>query len=210
MCQKFASNSLEIVPLLSGSKPASHQALSQPVALHMSTEVSHLDAIRLITAVSPALLWHTKSGEVVPLAQGEWSLAFHEHTAILHPVSSDLQPRWANDVLDLSYHVTSGGEEDEYFFHSKAKGESFHVVDSFIDMKVLAFVYSEERQGSWSSELYQHAYPIVDGCRHFWCMPWVQQEVFGSDLHNRFLCRRAAGSRRYSGAPQEKTKLVLT
>lgn len=185
-------------PLLTihdGPKPFWRKAFVRPV-VGMSVEVPHDDLLALVDwgQAHPQVLLHRASGEHVVL-EGRWKLQTVDHKGRLIPLGGgdDRQAKWANDVLEWSLHELMDGSGDttgaRSFFFSKSRGESQMKLD--LAGQVMSNIFKcSTNAGVFTSEIYIHTIAATDnGGRMFWTSPYVQDKVFGSQCHNRWVAR---------------------
>lgn len=101
--------------------------------------------------------------------------------------NNEEEPFWVNDILDLSYHNPLADDERmEAFVFSKSSNSAEWVSSIAPKVKVCTFSHSTSG-GGFKAEVYVHQLPKHD-CTIWWCAPWFQEAIFGSDLHNRWIC----------------------
>lgn len=76
---------------------------------------------------------------------------------------------------------------------SRASGDSYFADDVIGRVVVLGFS-SRSSVGQLTGEMYKHMLPPNGlGLLHYWTIPFVQDFVWGSDLHDRWTCRHFLG-----------------
>ena len=163
----------------------------------MPSEHCHLGVVELhdYGPIRCQQLRHTLTGEVVEL-DGKWTLDFNdEGFGFLTPdADGDLEPKWVNDLLDLSMYDRSEGDEDwpgDHFLYQKSgdrwTSEEERSVDN--EMTSVAFCHSQGL-GSFKGEIYEFRLSRQGVLvKRFWTTPWLQYAIFGADIHNRWACR---------------------
>lgn len=164
----------------------------------MPAEASHRECLRLVAfgASWPHFLRHSLTGEVVQLETYD-VLDFDEEGVGFVACSDDTmcgdlvapQVAWANDFLDLSYHLPEpGAERSEPLVFSKKTGLSEWAGDLEARVEVLSFKHLAGG-AAFAAEVYYHHLPKAGVC-FWWAAPWLQDAVFGSNMHNRWICRQ--------------------
>lgn len=165
----------------------------------MASECAHSGRLRLlITGSSQQFLWHLGTGEVQRLEAGGALALDFDDSGMGFVGSESGGAQWANDILDLSLHVRDAADpaqlnEVDFLIHSRADKSTINLEERQRDMRVLSFKHSCVA-GTFVSELYVHPHHRTScGMRYYWCLPFAQDAIFGSDCHNRWLCRRFDG-----------------
>lgn len=142
----------------------------------------------------PQHLRHSGTGEAVVL-NDKWRLDFSDQLGFLSPVgqAGGRTPAWCNDLLDWSLHSDTAFGDERVIVVSRASGDSYFADDVIGRVVVLGFS-SRSSVGQFTGEMYKHVFPPNGlGLLHYWTIPFVQDFVWGSDLHNRWTCRHFLG-----------------
>lgn len=126
----------------------------------MASEISHTGVVRVIDIGSsrPQILWHRLTGEAVSIDGGRWSLEFDdEGTAYLSPEEGgQVEPRWANSLLDMSVHQEESGAR---FIYSRRLERALLPSDGPCELSVKA-VQVSSGACSFAREVYLHPFPV--------------------------------------------------
>lgn len=158
-------------------------------------ECPHEGRLRLVdfgTGEAQHLL-HNATGENVAL-HDRWRLDFAEQMGFLTPLGepSGRVAVWCNELLALSLHEDPS--DDGHLFMLRKGSTEPHLASAFEGRVVVVGFSHRASVGEFTCEVYKHTYPPNElGCLRYWTMPFIQDFVWGSDLHNKFTCRHFPG-----------------
>lgn len=158
-------------------------------------ECPHEGRLRLVdfgTGEAQHLL-HSATGENVAL-HGRWRLDFVEQMGFLTPLRepSGRAAVWCNELLAFSLHEDPS--DDGHLFMLRKGSTEPHLASAFEGRVVVIGFSHRASVGEFTCEVYKHTYPPKElGCLRYWAMPFIQDFVWGSDLHNKFTCRHFPG-----------------
>lgn len=181
----------------------------------MGSEIRHDQVVRILAHGGRTTVWHTATGEVA-IVEGEATLRFDENNMGYLVFGEkeggtgdddsigEASPRWLNSIFDLSLHKDDAAEARRYIYDKKTQRSSY--LDQSDSMRLVDFRVASG-QVVWSAEVYAHEVPrSADGAPLYFCMPFIQDKVFGNNCHNRWVCRRFEGfmvGLRLGRAPQK-------
>jgi hypothetical protein len=152
-------------------------------------EVSHLSSVSFLDfgPSRDGFLVHSHTGERVRVGGGLWRLAFSDAgMAYLRPLQGNRYAAiWANDVFNKSLHMHG----DVYSVYSKSD-KTTTVLEANNDSVEKVFKHECSGGRCFRAEIYAFSMPkTCQGDTLFWVLPYIQDYVWGQDLHNRWICR---------------------
>lgn len=123
-------------------------------------------------------------------AAGAWQLSFTDDgVGFISKVHPDACVKWVREVFRLSLHENDAGDR---FLYDREANACLKLESLARQMTQMVFSYESADHGSFKSEVYVFQLPRTHpAARVFWVLPWAQTAVWGTNVHNRWVCRNS-------------------